>query len=157
MLQLAKGAKFYFNPEVDVLIRERQGSLTSETRSDGTRLTMSSALYRDHLRLYLMAERANFLSRSELDQLREWIVSWNRKQLSDLLCGRYFKEVQRILVALAGAGVDAAPLVSSILTKTFAKVAVRAGAKAFRITFGRAAPHEERLGRRRKKLEVDEV
>jgi glycosyltransferase involved in cell wall biosynthesis len=139
MLQLAKTAKFYFNPEVDVFIRERQDSLSRQTRSDGKSLAMSSAMYRDQLRLYSIAEGASLFSRSELGQLGEMIVGWNTRQLSDLACGGYFKEAHRVLRALTEAGMKASPLISRILAKTLGDVLKRAGAKALRMTSARTS------------------
>jgi glycosyltransferase involved in cell wall biosynthesis len=135
MLQLAKSTKFYFNSEVDVLVRERHNSLSREGKAD-RKPTMSSAMYRDQLRLYAFLGRARFLSQTELAQLRQMIVGWNTRQLTDLACSRQFSEVRRVLSALAEAGINSAPMISRIAVTTLSTVGKRAISKALRSSKG---------------------
>ncbi len=55
MLQLAKSTKFYFNSEVDVLVRERHNSLSRDETTD-KKQTMSSAMYRDPIATICICE-----------------------------------------------------------------------------------------------------
>jgi glycosyltransferase involved in cell wall biosynthesis len=136
MLQLARRGKFYFDPGVCVLIRERSGSLSRENRAGGAALGMSRAMYRDQLSLYVSAGNSADFSKNDLARLRETIVAWNSRQLGDLACGGRSHELRRVTAALLEAGVGAAPLMLRIFGRTVAVVATRACAKARRAAFG---------------------
>ena len=137
MLQLAKSTKFYFNSEVDIMVRERHDSLSREGKAD-RKPTMSSAMYRDQLRLHSFSKRAGFLSETELAQLRDMIVGWNTRQLADLTCGRQFGEVRRVVRALAEAGIDSISIICRIMVATLGTVGQRAISKALRLSKGRS-------------------
>jgi len=105
--------------------------LTREPATDHRKgLVVSSAAYRDQLKLYLLVKRSPSFSERDVFEFRETILSGICRQLSDLICGGCFQEARRILTALAGAGGEAAPLVSRVTARVALNVGRRASVKA---------------------------
>ena len=135
VLQLARITRFFFSPEVDSLVRVRLSSLSRQRSTDGA-LTMSPAMFRDQFGLFDEVTRSGLFSAEDEAQLREYVVGWNAKQISDLVAGGNIREGARIVSALWRPSIQSAGLTCAVLTRVCAAVSTRALKKLFRLLRG---------------------